>query len=82
MTPPRERVSARYSLPLAGVPDDAVGFRAGLAAFIVERFGDVTMALVEAVTEQKEVDGRPAPGSTASAKRLRTSSTLELGSSR
>jgi (p)ppGpp synthase/HD superfamily hydrolase len=45
--------------PLAGVPDDARGFRAGLTAFLVERFGDETMALVEAVTEQKEIDGRP-----------------------
>jgi (p)ppGpp synthase/HD superfamily hydrolase len=43
---------------LAGVPDDAVGFRAGLAAFLVERFGDDTMTLVEAVTEQKEINGR------------------------
>jgi hypothetical protein len=41
------------------VPDDARGFRAGLTAFLVERFGDETMALVEAVTEQKEIDGRP-----------------------
>ena len=43
---------------LAGVADDAIGFRAGLTAYLVERFGDETMALVEAVTEQKEIDGR------------------------
>ena len=44
---------------LADLPDDALVFRAGLTAFLVERFGEETMALVEAVTELKEIDGRP-----------------------
>lgn len=56
------RVRFRAVFPaLAGGQDDAARFRGDLAAFMREQFGDKTMALVDAVTEQKEADGLHRP---------------------
>lgn len=44
---------------LSEAPHEADDFRAALSAFLSDCFGSLTMDLVEAVTEQKEADGRP-----------------------
>lgn len=56
----RERFRAVFP-DLADAPDDHEAFAAMLETFIRDEFGEDVLRLVDAVTERKEVGGRPRP---------------------
>jgi (p)ppGpp synthase/HD superfamily hydrolase len=64
LEPGDEATRARFLIvfpPLAAAVRDGNAFREALRAFLGERFGEPVMTLVDAVTEQKESEGRPRP---------------------